>query len=181
MGVNSLIFLLLSSSFDPRVVPLWNCVRSMDNKNTGINPSLVRQPGKGVSVSWRRWEEELLMFSFPLFLSHSPAPKVVPVMDLQLPWQPKTLRKINKTKEKICFWSGQLRKGDVVIWRLWRNTCWFFSFSFLLLLCLQGSPSHMELYSQQQARTPREALSFQAEDQEKEPLRPRKHGRSAGA
>lgn len=129
MGVNSLIFLLLSSSFDPRVVPLWNCVRSMDNKNTGINPSLVRQPGKGVSVSWRRWEEELLMFSFPLFLSHSPAPKVVPVMDLQLPWQPKTLRKINKTKEKICFWSGQLRKGDVVIWRLWRNTCWFFSFS----------------------------------------------------
>lgn len=103
-------------------------------------------------------------------------------MDLQLPWQPKTLRKINKTKEKNLFLVRATEKRRCCdLQTVEEYMMVFFLLSFLLLLCLQGSPSHMELYTQQQAKTPREDLSFQAEDQEKEPLRPRKYRRSAGA
>lgn len=120
------------------------------------------------------------MFSFPLFLSHSPAPKVIPVMDLNCSGSLKLGEK-QTIKRKNLFLvraTGKRRHCDL---KTVEEYTFVFLLSFLLLLCLNGGPSHMELHAQQEAKTPREALSFQAEDQEKEPLIPRKHGRSPGA
>lgn len=104
-GVNSLAFPLLSPGFDPRVAQC-GVVQGVQATKT-----LARQPGKGVPVSWRGWGRSMWFFP-PSFFSHSPAPRMAPVMDLHCSGSLKLRKKPNQTKKHIS-----VGKGDMVVWR----------------------------------------------------------------
>lgn len=108
MGVSSLVFSHLSLSFDPRVVPLWNCARSADNNNTGRNPLWPDNRETG-PCKLKRVRKILVIFFFPSFFFHSPAPRMAPVF---LAWRPeKEASGIQRVWEKS--WNAES----------WRNGC----------------------------------------------------------
>lgn len=102
------------------------------------------------------------MFSFLLFLSHSPAPKVVPVMDLHCSGSLKLGENKQNKRKNLFFFNPSIEMGkeDSDLKTVEKYMFVFLLFPFLLLLCLKCGSGSIKLHEQQEAINPKRSSVF---------------------